>query len=145
MNSKKNSVEQLKRKMKARRNTLPSDPFGSAEKDDKATPAEACLSEEKTLSRRDVLRGALAVSCSLLMPITFFSAPAAGADTAPDTAPTKPKKTKKISKKSVKYQYKPNGKEHCGNCVNFIAPSACKRVAGKIDPNGWCVLWGKPA
>jgi secreted PhoX family phosphatase len=96
--------------------------------------------EEKTLSRRAVLRGALAVTCSMVMPITFFSSSAAGADAAAKS----PKAAKKVSKTSVKYQYKPNGENRCGTCINFIAASkTCKRVAGPIDPNGWCMLWGK--
>ncbi len=100
------------------------------------------MEEEKTLSRRAVLRGALAVTCGLVMPITFFSSPAAGADTAGE----KPKAAKKVSQTSVKYQHKPNGENKCGNCINFIAASkTCKRVAGSIDPNGWYILWGKAA
>jgi hypothetical protein len=138
----KGSWKQLKGKMKARRDKLTNNHIGSAEKIEKASPEEECLMQESPLSRRTVLRGALAVTCSLLLPITLLSSPAVAAEDAAKN----PKAVKKVSKASVKYQYKPNGEMRCGNCINFIAASkTCKRVAGPIDPNGWCILWGKPA
>jgi hypothetical protein len=116
--------------------------IGAAEKIETVSPEEECLKQEKILSRRDVLRGALAATCGLLLPITFFSSPAAGAD----AAEKEPKSAKKVSKESVKYQYKPNGEARCGTCLNFIAESkTCKRVEGPINPNGWCILWAKKA
>ena len=128
------SWKQLKDKMKARQGKLANNHIRSLDED--------CPRQEENMSRRAVLRGALAVTCGLLMPITLFSYPAAAAD----DAATQSEAAKKVSKVSVKYQYKPHGKEHCGNCVNFIAVSkTCKRVAGPIDPNGWCILWGKPS
>jgi len=136
------SWKQIKDKMKARQDKLANNHIGSAGGIEKTSPEVDYPMQEENMSRRAVLRGALAVTCSLLMPITLFSYPAAAAD----DAATQPKAPKKVSKASVKYQYKPNGKEHCGNCVNFIAASkTCKRVEGPIDPNGWCILWGKPA
>ena len=134
--------KQLKSKMKVRWVKITNNHIESAEKIEQASLKDECLMEEETLSRRAVLRGALAVTCGLVMPITFFSSPAAGADAAAES----PKAAKKVSKTSVKYQYKPNGENKCGTCINFIAASkTCKRVAGPIDPNGWCILWGKPA
>ncbi len=50
----------------------------------------------------------------------------------------------KMSKSVVQYRYhpSPNG-SHCGICANFIAPESCKLVAGKIDPNGYCMAFAK--
>lgn len=137
------SWKQLKNKMKTRWGKPAINLIVSAAKVEKASQQEMRPMQEENMSRRAVLRGALlAVTFGLLAPLSLFSSPTASADDAAQ----KPKTAKKVSKKSVKYQYKPNGKEHCGNCVNFIAESkTCKRVAGPIDPNGWCILWGKPA
>lgn len=136
------SWKQLKGKMEARWDKLTNNHIRSIGKIENTSPEEECLTQENNLSRRAVLRGALAVTCSLVLPITLFSSPAAAADDAAN----KPKAAKKVPKTSVKYQYKPNGNERCGTCINFIAASkTCKRVAGPIDPNGWCILWGKAA
>ncbi len=52
----------------------------------------------------------------------------------------------KLAQKVVQYQDHPNGSAQCSKCVNFIAPNACKIVAGTISPNGWCVAFApKPA
>ena len=134
--------KQLKGKLKVHWIKLTNNRIESAWEIEKTSSKEQRPREEKTLSRRAVLRGALAVTCGLVMPIIFFSSPATGADAAAES----PKAAKKVSKNSVKYQYKPNGDNRCGTCINFIASSkTCKRVAGPIDPNGWCILWGKPA
>ncbi len=45
----------------------------------------------------------------------------------------------KLAQKVVQYQDHPKGDAQCSKCVNFIAPNACKIVAGTISPNGWCV------
>ena len=106
--------------------------------------------------RRIVLRGALAVGCSLLVPIALSGcdskkgtsstsaapsgSPAAGAGSAAPAA------TGKVSQASVKYQTKPNGEQKCGGCLHFIAGSnTCKLVDGQISPEGWCSLWTKNA
>jgi len=109
-----------------------------------------CMMEEKALSRRDVLRGALAVVCSLCLPVALSacdsnkganpnsSAPATSANSAGPTG------TRKASQESVRYQTQPKGEQNCGNCVNFIAGSkSCKLVDGQISPEGWCSLWSK--
>ncbi|MCB1542909.1 MAG: high-potential iron-sulfur protein [Methylobacteriaceae bacterium] len=49
----------------------------------------------------------------------------------------------KVSKASVRYQNNPKGGSQCSNCKLFIAPNACKSVAGEISPKGWCALWVK--
>ena len=51
----------------------------------------------------------------------------------------------KVSKQAMKYQDKPNGDQHCDNCMQFVAPSSCKVVDGTISPNGWCMAWVKKA
>jgi len=96
---------------------------------------------EQIPSRRLVLHGALAAGCSLMtVPIALFSSAASGADTAT------PKAAKKVSPASVQYQNEPKGELKCGGCANFIAKSnTCKRVDGKISPDGWCSLWTKKA
>lgn len=78
--------------------------------------------------RRKVMRNALAVGCSLWMPIAL-PAEATG---------------KKLPQASAQYQAKPKGDQRCANCVNFIADSnTCKLVEGPISPQGWCSLWVK--
>jgi hypothetical protein len=47
----------------------------------------------------------------------------------------------KAAQSLVQYQPKPKGAAKCGVCVNFEAPNACKVVAGKIDSEGWCLLY----
>jgi hypothetical protein len=132
----------LKGKMRARLTKLTNNRIGSAGGIEQVSSKEECVMEEKTLSRRSVLRGALVVTCGLVMPITFFSSPAAGADTVAES----PKAAQKVSKTSVKFQSRPNGENKCGTCMNFIAASkTCKRVSGPINPNGWCILWAKKA
>ena len=55
----------------------------------------------------------------------------------------------KMDKSVVQYKYHPDAHgNHCGICANFLAPDACKLVAGKIDPNGSCTAFAakkKPA
>jgi hypothetical protein len=101
-------------------------------------PKDAGAMQTEILSRRDVLRGALAVGCSLFATSALFSSSAIAADAAAATT--------KIAKKSVQYQEKPKGEQKCGGCTNFIAASkTCKRVEGPINPDGWCMLWAKKA
>jgi hypothetical protein len=96
--------------------------------------------KEDIMSRRVVLCKALAVGCSLFVPLALFSSPATSANSAA------PKAAKKVPKTSVQYQAKPKGAQKCGSCVNFIAGSnTCKLVDGQISPNGWCILWAKKA
>jgi hypothetical protein len=48
----------------------------------------------------------------------------------------------KMAKSVVQYRYHPSSNgSHCGICANFIAPESCKLVAGKIDPNGYCMAF----
>jgi len=96
------------------------------------------MMKQEPLSRRDVLRGALAVSCSLLLPVAIYSSSANSANSA---APTT---NKKVPKENVQYQTKPKGEQKCGKCQNFIAESStCKLVDGQVSSEGWCSLWTK--
>lgn len=47
----------------------------------------------------------------------------------------------KLAQNLVQYQAMPKDGAKCSGCVNWIDPGACKIVAGKIDPNGWCVAY----
>jgi hypothetical protein len=46
-----------------------------------------------------------------------------------------------LQKQDVRYQDQPKGAQRCSGCANFTAPSACKVVAGNVNPNGWCLLY----
>lgn len=106
--------------------------------------------------RRIVLRGALAVGCSILMPIalsgcdskkgaTSTSATPASSPSA-STGSAAPAATGKVSQASVQYQTQPKGEQKCGGCQHFIAGSnTCMLVDGQISPEGWCSLWAKKA
>lgn len=108
--------------------------------------------KQESLSRRSVLRGALAVGCGLWLPVVVSgcdskkgASPTTGtpaASPAPDNAPVVPTTSEKMPQASVQYQAQPKGDQKCGTCVNFIAESnTCKLVDGQISPDGWCTLW----
>jgi len=50
---------------------------------------------------------------------------------------------------SMKYQDKPNGANHCANCMHFVPGKTAKALGGcqifpgdtEISPNGYCVAW----
>ncbi|MFA6015372.1 MAG: twin-arginine translocation signal domain-containing protein [Gallionellaceae bacterium] len=87
-----------------------------------------------SISRRDVLRGTLAVACSMLLPLALSSSPAVAAEAA----------AKKMSKNSARYTEHATGEKKCSACANFIAASnTCKLVEGKVTPGGGCALWVK--
>jgi len=46
---------------------------------------------------------------------------------------------------AVAYQATPKDGKQCDGCNLFVAPNACKTVAGEISPTGWCKLWVKKA
>jgi hypothetical protein len=52
-------------------------------------------------------------------------------------------KAAKLPQTAVAYRTKPNGDKQCSNCKFFTAPDSCQKVAGKIDPKGYCILWRK--
>lgn len=51
----------------------------------------------------------------------------------------------KLAQELVQYQATPKAEAGpdaiCVKCVNWVAPNACKIVAGTINPNGWCVAF----
>jgi hypothetical protein len=47
----------------------------------------------------------------------------------------------KVSQALANYQTTPKGNDHCGVCVNFESPHACKFVQGEVSPTGWCQLF----
>jgi hypothetical protein len=47
----------------------------------------------------------------------------------------------KSPQQTAGYQATPNGSQRCGNCAHFQPPAACKVVAGKISPQGWCRIY----
>ncbi len=47
----------------------------------------------------------------------------------------------KVEQSVVQYQTMPKDGAKCSGCVNFVAPNACKVVAGNISPEGWCVAY----
>ena len=48
---------------------------------------------------------------------------------------------------ALKYQGSPEGDKSCATCVQFVAPSSCKLIAGdtEISPQGYCSVWTKKA
>jgi len=80
------------------------------------------------MSRRLVLRQATAVMAGAAT-IVVVNANSAKADLLPQ--------------KSAQYQNTPKGDRQCDGCSLFVAPGACKNVAGEISPKGWCILWRK--
>lgn len=113
-------------------------------------------SNEDILPRRQMLRTALAVSASLLLPITIFGCDSKKGATPSNTAPANsttpsadsatPNTVGKATQASMQYQTHPKGEQKCSGCVHFIAESnTCKLVDGQISPEGWCLLWTKKA
>ena len=47
----------------------------------------------------------------------------------------------KIAQNLVQYQNEPKGTQECDQCLHFVPPDACKVVAGKINPKGWCAAF----
>ena len=56
-------------------------------------------------------------------------------------APVRGETQQKADKKIVQYQEKPKADQECDKCLQFVPPDACKLVAGKINPKGWCQLY----
>ena len=77
-------------------------------------------------SRRHVLRAGLTILAGGVLAAT--AARAQDADS-------------KVEQSTVQYQNTPKDGAKCSGCVNFVAPNACKVVAGNINPEGWCVAY----
>jgi hypothetical protein len=110
------------------------------------------MAKEEIPPRRVVLRGALAVGCSLLLPSALFGCDSKKGETSTGAAPAgsppastdaaAPAAPAKMSPASVQYQTQPKGEQKCSGCLNFVAESnTCKLVEGQISPDGWCTLW----
>lgn len=50
----------------------------------------------------------------------------------------------KATKDSVRYTDHSTEREHCQICRFYIAGGACKVVAGRISPKGWCSRFDLP-
>jgi hypothetical protein len=83
------------------------------------------MRDDTTYPRRGILRTGLAALAGGVL------ATGARAQSAGD----------KVEQSVVQYQATPNDGNKCSICVNFVAPNACKVVAGTISPNGWCVAF----
>ncbi len=85
------------------------------------------MSRDKTVntSRRNLLAGGVAVVAAGAAALAARSA----------------KADDKLAQDVVQYQKTPNEGNKCSGCVNFVAPNACKIVAGDISPEGWCVAY----
>ena len=59
------------------------------------------------------------------------------------TANIESAKAAKLPQTSVAYRTTPNGTKDCSSCKFFTAPDSCQKVAGKISPKGYCILWRK--
>lgn len=79
--------------------------------------------QDKT-SRRVLLRTGLAIAAGTTL--------AAGAARAQD---------EKIAQELVQYQHQPKDGQQCNKCAQWVEPNACKIVAGKIEPQGYCVAY----
>ena len=47
----------------------------------------------------------------------------------------------KIAQELVQYQNMPKDGQECDKCAQWVAPNACKIVAGTINPKGYCVAY----
>ncbi len=74
-------------------------------------------------SRRDMLRSGMMI--------------VAGAT----VASTARAQDEKIAQELVQYQNEPKDGQKCNMCAQWVDPNACKIVAGKISPNGYCVAY----
>jgi hypothetical protein len=87
---------------------------------------------DKLISRRTLLKGAVAVTCVAL------ASPFARKAYA-----------EKSTKAVAKYQDTPNGDMKCSNCNLFIPGKTskengtCQVVEGSISPQGYCILYSK--
>lgn len=109
-------------------------------------------------SRRNLLRGTLALGSGLCLPALFSGCDSkdtghpgstATPAPAPATAATvteNPPAANKVKKEAVQYQQQAKGDQKCGLCLHFQPESnSCKLVEGQISPDGWCILWTKKA
>lgn len=123
------------------------------------------MNDDNIQSRRTMLRGALALGCSALLPAVLSgcdskkgaepttSAPAGSAPVGTPSASTPAPSSGapasapiKVAQTTVQYQAQPKDGQKCADCLHFVAESnTCKLVEGQISPEGWCTLWAKKA
>ena len=110
-------------------------------------------------SRRELLRGTLALGSSLCLPAVFSGcdSKSTGKTSSTTTAPSSPPPAatviknapaaaNKVKKEAVQYQGQAKGDQKCSLCLHFQPESnSCKLVEGSISPDGWCILWTKKA
>ncbi|MCE5393331.1 MAG: high-potential iron-sulfur protein [Acidithiobacillus sp.] len=95
--------------------------------------SETTEKQSATLSRREWLRRSTLVLGAVSVAPLLFTSPAEAAS--------------KMAQSAVDYRPHPKGSEMCSNCKLYIPASnpkedgACKAVAGKISPNGWCDIY----
>ena len=77
-------------------------------------------------ARRDMLRTGAMIAAGL-----------AGAAAAPSARA----EDEKIAQELVQYQNMPKDGQECDMCAQWVAPNACKIVAGTINPKGYCVAY----
>lgn len=86
------------------------------------------INNNRGVSRRTIVQGA--VTLAGVTAAASFDANDAGAQT-------------KLAQTVAKYQANPKNGQECSTCVNFVAPAACRLVAGSISPHGWCQFYAK--
>lgn len=84
---------------------------------------------KQSISRRHLLGATANVGGAMGSALLLGAATSARADAS------------QLQKQDVRYQDAPKGEQRCGSCANFQAPSACRVVAGAVNPNGWCLLF----
>ena len=77
-------------------------------------------------SRRDMLRTGMMIAAGV---------------TGAAIASTARAEDEKIAQELVQYQNEPKDGQKCSMCAQWVDPNACKIVAGKISPNGYCVAY----
>ncbi len=77
-------------------------------------------------SRRDMLRTGMMIAAGV---------------TGAAIASTARAEDEKIAQELVQYQNEPKDGQKCNMCAQWVDPNACKIVAGKISPNGYCVAY----
>jgi hypothetical protein len=98
-----------------------------------AGDGENQMSNSRCVSRRSFIGGAALLAGAAASPGLMVSKTALA--------------QQKVPQASVKYQDKPNGKQQCSNCLQFVpgnsatAMGTCKVVDGPVSPNGYCIIW----
>lgn len=92
------------------------------------------MNDRQKLSRREVIKMAALATVAPFMAAVVDQAHAA-----------------KATKAQMQYRDKPNGKQECSNCIQFVpgksatANGTCKVVEGSISPHGWCIAYSPKA